>query len=93
MVKIWNLVFGDLVIWLRGIKIWWEILLIEGFFLEVGKRMSKFLASAGLLAIPCPIRENPLILTQFGPKLENLMMILCKAFFHLSVLLSWGAIL
>ena len=30
--------------------------------------------------IPCPIRENPPMLSQFGPKLENLMMILCKAF-------------
>ena len=42
--------------------------------------MSKFLASAGLFPIPCPIRENPPMLSQFGPKLENLMMILCKAF-------------
>ena len=43
--------------------------------------MSKFLASAGLFPIHCPIRENPPMFFQFGPKLENLMMILCKAFF------------
>ena len=49
--------------------------------MAVGKRMSKFLASAGLFPIPCPIGENPPILFQFGPKLKNLMMILCKAFF------------
>ena len=55
--------------------------------------MSKFLAGAGLFPIPCPIRENPPMLSQFGPKLENLMMILCKVFFHLSILLSWAAIL
>ena len=47
----------------------------------VGKRMSRFLASAGLLPITCPIRENPPMLSQVGPKLESLMMILCKAFF------------
>ena len=76
-----------------GIKIWWESLLIGGFFLVVGKRMSKFLASAGLLPIPCLIRKNPPMLSQFGPKWENFMMTLCKAFFHLSILLSWGAIL
>ena len=52
--------------------------------------MSNILASAGLFPIPCPIRENPPVLSQFGPKLENLMMIVCKAFFHLSILLSWG---
>ena len=55
--------------------------------------MSKFLAGAGLFPIPYAIRENPPMLSQFGPKLENLMMILFKAFFHLSVLLSWRAIL
>ena len=82
-----------LVIWWRGIKIWCESLLIGGFFLVVGKRMSTVLAGAGLLPIPCPIRENPPMLSQFGPKLENLMMILCKAFFHLSILLSWRALL
>ena len=54
---------------------------MRGFFLVVGERMSKFLASAGLLLISCPIRENTLILSQFEPKLQNLMMILCKAFF------------
>ena len=90
MVKTWNLVFSDLV---EGIKIWWKGLLIGGFFLVVGKRMSNILASAGLFPIPYPIRENPPVLSQFGPKLENLMMIVCKAFFHLSILLSWGAIL
>ena len=49
--------------------------------------MSKFLASAGLLPIPYPIRKKPLMLSEFGPKLENLMMILSTAFFHLSILL------
>ena len=43
--------------------------------------MSKFLASAGLFPFPCPIRENPPMFFQFGPKLDNLMMILCEAFF------------
>ena len=42
--------------------------------------MSTFLASAGLLPIPCPIRENPPMFSQFEPKLENVM-IPCKAFF------------
>ena len=54
---------------------------MRGFFLVVGERMSKFFASAGLLLNPCPIRESTLILSQFEPKLENLVMILCKAFF------------
>ena len=71
------MVFSDLV---EGIRVWWESALIGGFFLVVGKRMSKFLDSAGLLPIPCIIRGNP-ILAQFGPKLENFMMIFCKAFF------------
>ena len=64
-----------------------ESLLFGAFLLVVEKRMSKFLASAGLLPIPYPIRKNPLMLSQFGPKLENLMMILSTAFFHLSILL------
>ena len=89
MVKTWKLVFSDLV---EGIRVWWDSALIGGFFLVVGKRMSKILDSAGLLPIPCIIRGNPM-LAQFGPKLENLMMIFGKAFFHLSILLSWGAIL
>ena len=62
--------------------------IIGGFFLVVGKRMSKFLASAGLFPIPCPIRENPPMLSQFGPKLENLMMILVKAFFSFFIFLK-----
>ena len=49
----------------------------------VEKRMSKFLAGPGLFPIPCPIGKNPPMLSQFGPKLENLMMILVKAFLSL----------
>ena len=47
----------------------------------------------GLFPITYPIRKNPPMFFQFGPKLENLMMILGKAFFHLSILISWGAML
>ena len=55
--------------------------------------MSKFLAGAGLFPIPCPIRENPPMLSQFGPKLENLMMILVKAFFSFFIFLKHFAIM
>ena len=84
MVKTWNLVFSDLV---EGYKSLvgespnWGIFLGDG---EDNEQICSF---------PCPIRENPPMLPQFGPKLENLMMILCKAFFRLSIFLSWGAIL
>ena len=44
----------------------------RGGFLVVGERISKFLASAGLLLIPCPSTENLAIWSQFGPKLQNL---------------------
>ena len=71
----------------ESIKIWWESLLIGELSLVVGKRIKKVLASAGLLSIPCTIRKNTPMLSQFGPKLENLMIILCKAFLHLSILL------
>ena len=36
------------------VKTWWESVLIGEFSLVVGKRMSKFLTSAGLLPISCP---------------------------------------
>ena len=85
MVKTWSLVFCDLVEWAKnlvgGSTNW-------GIFLGGGEQNEKILASAGLLPIPCPITENPPMLSQLGPKLENLMMILCKTFFHLSILLS-----
>ena len=42
-------------------------------FLVVGEKMSKYLASAGLLLIPCSSRENSAIWSQFGPKLQNLV--------------------
>ena len=42
-------------------------------FLVVEERMSKCLASAGLLLIPWPIRENDGVWSQFGPKLQNLI--------------------
>ena len=90
MVKTWNLVFADLV---EGDKNLEEESTKWGIFFGGRKRMSKLLASAGLFPIPCPIRENPPMLSQFGRELGNLMIILCKAFFHLSILLSLGAIL
>ena len=52
-----------------------------GIFLGGGEENEKILTSAGLLSIPCPITENPPMLSQLGPKLENLMLILCKTFF------------
>ena len=44
-----------------------------GFFLVMGERVSKFLASAGLFLIPCPSRENTPTWSQFEPKLQNLI--------------------
>ena len=45
----------------------------ERFFLVVGESMSKYLASAGLLLIPSPSRENSAFWSQFGPKLQDLI--------------------
>ena len=43
--------------------------------------MNKYLASAGLLLIPCLSRENFAICSQFGPKLQDLIsQALCKDF-------------
>ena len=51
--------------------------------------MIKYLASAGLLLIPCYSKENSAIRSQFGLKLQNLyLIILFKDFFkfkHLSL--------
>ena len=44
-----------------------------GFLLVVRERTSKFLASSGLLLMPCPIRENPPIMCKFESKLKNLI--------------------
>ena len=44
-----------------------------GFFLVVGEKMRKYLASAGLLFIPCSSRENSAIWPQFESKLQNLV--------------------
>ena len=49
--------------------------------LVAGERRNKCLASAGLLLIPCPSRENSAICSQFGPKLQDLIsQALCKDF-------------
>ena len=61
-----------------------------GFFLVVGERMRKYLASVGLLLITCSSKENSAIWSKFGLKLQKLyLMILCKDFFkfkHLSMM-------
>ena len=65
----------------------WKFLFIEGdknlvrvtvttkveLFLLVGERISKLLASPGLLFVPYPIRENPAVWSQLGPKSKNLI--------------------
>ena len=43
------------------------------FFLVVGERLRKYLASARLLLISCFSRENSAIWSQFRPKLQNLV--------------------
>ena len=51
------------ILW-REIKIWYRNLLVWRFFLVVEKRTSKFLK---------PLEKNPLILSKFRPKLQNVI--------------------
>ena len=70
----WKLVNWYLV---EGEKMWWEIgrgSTNGGWGVLVGENENEqiFLASAELLLIPCPNEKNPVIWSQFGPKLQNL---------------------
>ena len=42
-----------------------------GFFSVVEDRMNRYLASAGLLLVPCPSKENSAISSQVGPKVQH----------------------
>ena len=70
----------------------WKFLFSEGdknlvrvttkveLFLLVEGRISKLLASPGLLFVPYPIRENPAVWSQLGPKSKNLILFIVRFF-------------
>ena len=75
-VKIWKLLFNGGRGGGRGavVKIWWSRESTKDeYFLVEKETMSKFLAGAGFLLFLCLSREIPVIWSQFGSGLQNLM--------------------